>query len=292
MSEIRRVGVLGAGLMGGGIAQVAAAAGHETVVRDVSEAALGRARAAMEKSLGRFVDKGQLAAAERDATLARLAFTTELGAVADADLVIEAVTEDPALKAGLYRELHAAAPEATIFASNTSSLSVVSLAAASGRPDRFVGLHFFNPVPLMALVEVVRAVTTSDATFERALAFARRLGKEPVVARDGSGFIVNRLLVPYLLDAVRALEQGTGSVADMDRAMMLGCGHPMGPFTLLDFVGLDTVVKIGEIMFDEFREPRFAPPPLLRRMVAAGWTGRKGGRGFYDYSVEPPVVAS
>jgi 3-hydroxybutyryl-CoA dehydrogenase len=292
MSDIRTVGVLGAGLMGSGIAQVAAAAGHETVVRDVSEVALRRARAAVEKSLGRFVEKGQLAAAERDATLARLAFTTELADAARADLVIEAVTEDPALKAGLYRELHAAAPEPTIIATNTSSLSVVSLAAASGRPDRFVGLHFFNPVPLMALVEVVRAVTTSDVTFERALAFARRLGKEPVAARDGSGFIVNRLLVPYLLDAVRALEQGTGSVADIDKAMMLGCGHPMGPFTLLDFVGLDTVVKIGEIMFDEFREPRFAPPPLLRRMVAAGWTGRKGGRGFYDYSVEPPVVAS
>jgi 3-hydroxybutyryl-CoA dehydrogenase len=292
MSDIRTVGVLGAGLMGSGIAQVAAAAGHETVVRDVSEVALRRARAAVEKSLGRFVEKGQLAAAERDATLARLAFTTELADAARADLVIEAVTEDPALKAGLYRELHAAAPEPTIIATNTSSLSVVSLAAASGRPDRFVGLHFFNPVPLMALVEVVRAVTTSDVTFERALAFARRLGKEPVAARDGSGFIVNRLLVPYLLDAVRALEQGTGSVADIDKAMMLGCGHPMGPFTLLDFVGLDTVVKIGEIMFDEFREPRFAPPPLLRRMVAAGWTGRKGGRGFYDYTVEPPVVAS
>jgi 3-hydroxybutyryl-CoA dehydrogenase len=292
MSDIETVGVLGAGLMGAGIAQVAAAAGHATVVRDVSEVALRRARASVEKSLGRFVEKGQLPAAERDATLARLTFTTELAAAARADLVIEAVTEDPALKAALYREVHAAAPEPTIVATNTSSLSVVALAAESGRPDRFVGLHFFNPVPLMPLVEVVRAVTTSEPTFHRALAFARRLGKEPVVARDGSGFIVNRLLVPYLLDAVRALESGTGSVGDIDKAMMLGCGHPMGPFTLLDFVGLDTVVKIGEIMFEEFREPRFAPPPLLRRMVAAGWTGKKSGRGFYDYSVEPPVVAT
>ena len=291
MNGIRRVGVLGAGLMGSGIAQVAASCGFDTVVRDVSEAALARGRAAVEKSLAKFVEKGQLLADARDAALQRMTWSTDLGAVATTDIIIEAVTEDLPLKTALYRDLHPRTADETIFASNTSSLSIVTLAAASGRPDRFVGLHFFNPVPLMPLVEVVRAVTTSEATFARALAFARGLGKDAVAARDGSGFIVNRLLVPYLLDAVRSLEQGTGSVADIDRAMMLGCGHPMGPFTLLDFVGLDTTLRIGEIMFDEYREPRFAPPALLRRMVAAGWLGRKSGRGFYDYSVNPPVVA-
>lgn len=291
MNEIGSVAVLGAGLMGSGIAQAAATAGHPTVVRDVDDAALARGRAAVEKSLARLVEKQKLEPAARDAALARLRFTTDLAPVAAADLVIEAVTEDLSLKTSLFAALHPLASAHAIFASNTSSLPIVTLAMASGRPDRFVGLHFFNPVPLMALVEVVRAVTTSDATAERVTAFARGLGKEPVAARDGSGFIVNRLLVPYLLDAVRALEQGTGSVADIDRAMMLGCGYPMGPFTLLDFVGLDTVVKIGEIMFDEHREARFAPPALLRRMVTAGWLGRKSGRGFYDYSVTPPVVA-
>jgi 3-hydroxybutyryl-CoA dehydrogenase len=288
---IQRVGVLGAGLMGSGIAQVAASSGYDTVVRDVADAALARGRAAVEKSLAKFVEKGQLDAGTREATLRRITWTTDLGAVATTDVIIEAVTEDLALKTSLYRELHPRTADETLFASNTSSLSIATLAAASGRPDRFVGLHFFNPVPLMPLVEVVRAVTTSEAAFTRALSFARSLGKDAVAARDGSGFIVNRLLVPYLLDAVRALEQGVGTVADIDKAMMLGCGYPMGPFTLLDFVGLDTTVKIGEIMFDEFREPRFAPPALLRRMVSAGWLGRKSGRGFYDYSVQPPVVA-
>jgi 3-hydroxybutyryl-CoA dehydrogenase len=291
MTEIRSVAVLGAGLMGSGIAQAAAVAGHDTVVRDVDQAALDRGRTGIERSLAKLVEKQKLEASVREAALQRLRFTTELAPVAAADLVIEAVTEDLALKTSLYAALHPLAPPATIFASNTSSLPIATLAVASGRPDRFVGLHFFNPVPLMALVEVVRAVTTSDPTAARVTAFARGLGKEPVAARDGSGFIVNRLLVPYLLDAVRALEHGTGSVADIDRAMMLGCGYPMGPFTLLDFVGLDTVVKIGEIMFDEHREARFAPPPLLRRMVTAGWLGRKSGRGFYDYSVTPRVVA-
>jgi 3-hydroxybutyryl-CoA dehydrogenase len=202
--------------------------------------------------------------------------------------VIEAVPEDAALKRALWRELDGRCPPATIFASNTSSLSITELAAATGRPDRFIGLHFFNPVPLMPLVEVVRGLTTSTETFDAALAFVRRLGKEPIVARDRSGFIVNRLLVPYLLDAVRALEEGTGSVADIDRGMQLGCGHPMGPFTLLDLVGLDTTLSIGEILFQEYREARFAPPGLLRRMVAAGFHGRKSGRGFYDYTADPP----
>ena len=291
MTAIRRVGVLGAGLMGSGIAQVAASCGFDTVVRDINDPALARGRNAVEKSLAKFVEKGQLDAAGREAALQRMTWTTDLGAIATTDIVIEAVTEDLSLKTALYRELHPRVADETLFASNTSSLSIATLAAASGRPDRFVGLHFFNPVPLMPLVEVVRAVTTSEAAFSRALAFARSLGKDAVAARDGSGFIVNRLLVPYLLDAVRALESGVGSVADIDKAMMLGCGYPMGPFTLLDFVGLDTTVKIGEIMFDEFREPRFAPPALLRRMVSAGWLGRKSGRGFYDYSVNPPAVA-
>jgi 3-hydroxybutyryl-CoA dehydrogenase len=286
---ITTVGVLGCGLMGGGIAQTAAAAGYRTVVRDTSDEVLARGRAAIERSLARLVEKGTIAGADRDAALGRLSFTTDLAAVSDVGIVIEAVTEDLELKNGLWRELDSRCAPATIFASNTSSLTIGSMAAAIRRPDRMVGLHFFNPVPLMPLVEVVRGLATSAETFDRAMAFARSLGKEAVASSDTSGFLVNRLLVPYLLDAVRALESGTGSVADLDAAMRLGCGHPMGPFTLLDFVGLDTVVRIAEIMFDEYREPRFAPPPLLRRMVTAGLHGRKNGKGFYDYSVAPPV---
>ncbi len=286
---IRTVGVLGCGLMGSGIAQTAAAAGYRTIVRDTADEPLAKGRAAIERSLAKLVEKGTTTAADRDAALGRLAFTTDLAAVSDADIVIEAVTEDLDLKNGLWRELDGRCPAATIFASNTSSLTIGAMAAATRRADRFVGLHFFNPVPLMPLVEVVRGLATTEATFDRALTFARSLGKETVASSDTSGFLVNRLLVPYLLDAVRALENGTGSVADLDTAMRLGCGHPMGPFTLLDFVGLDTVVRIAEIMFDEYREPRFAPPPLLRRMVTAGLHGRKNGRGFYDYSVSPPA---
>ncbi|MGH7630974.1 MAG: 3-hydroxyacyl-CoA dehydrogenase family protein [Gemmatimonadales bacterium] len=286
---IRTVGVLGCGLMGSGIAQTAAAAGYRTIVRDTADEQLARGRAAIERSLMKLVEKGTATAADRDAALGRLAFTTDLVAVSGADIVIEAVTEDLDLKNGLWRELDGRCPAATIFASNTSSLTIGSMAAATRRADRFVGLHFFNPVPLMPLVEVVRGQATSEATFDRALTFARSLGKKPVASSDTSGFLVNRLLVPFLLDAVRALESGTGSVEDLDTAMRLGCGHPMGPFTLLDFVGLDTVVRIAEIMFDEYREPRFAPPPLLRRMVTAGLHGRKNGRGFYDYSVSPPA---
>ena len=290
MTGIRTVGVVGAGQMGAGIAQVAAAAGYAVVARDVDQAALDRARAGIAKSLAKFVEKGQLDAAARDAALGRLTFTTDLGGVAAADLVIEAIVEDLGAKTALWRELDGLAPAATIFASNTSSLSITTMAAASGRPDRMVGLHFFNPVPLMNLVEVIRGIATSPGTFDAALGFARSLGKETVGARDTAGFVVNRLLVPYLLDAVRALEQGVGTVGEIDAAMKLGCGHPMGPLTLLDFVGLDTALRIGEILFDEFREPRMAPPPLLRRMVAAGLVGRKGGRGFYDWSVTPPAA--
>jgi 3-hydroxybutyryl-CoA dehydrogenase len=286
---ITRIGVLGCGLMGSGIAQTVAAAGCDTIVRDVSDALLDRGRAGIRKSLDKLAEKGKLEPGAPDAAMKRLSFTTDLGALRDTDLVIEAVTEDLELKNRLWRQLDDLCPPATLFASNTSSLSIAEMAAATRRADRFVGLHFFNPVPLMPLVEVVRAVTTSRETFEAALAFARRIGKEPIVARDRSGFIVNLLLVPFLLDAIRALERGVGTTGDIDRGMQLGCGHPMGPLTLADFIGLDTAARIGDIMFEEYREPRYAPPPLLRRMVAAGLLGRKSGRGFYDYSSDPPV---
>jgi 3-hydroxybutyryl-CoA dehydrogenase len=274
--------------MGSGIAQAAASAGFVTVVRDVAEPLLAKGRSEILRSLDKLVEKNKLEASARDGAIQRLWFTTDLPALDTCDLVIEAVTEDLELKNALWRELDPRCPPETIFASNTSSLSIGQMAAVTARPDRFVGLHFFNPVPLMPLVEVVRAVTTSRETFEAAMEFARRLGKEPIVARDRSGFIVNLLLVPYLLDAVRALERGAGSIADIDRGMQLGCGHPMGPFALLDFVGLDTASRIAEILFEEYREPRYAPPPLLRRMVTAGRHGRKSGRGFYDYATDPP----
>ena len=292
MAEIKRVGVLGCGLMGSGIAQVAAVAGYDTVVRDVAQPVLDKARASVEKSLARFVEKGKLAADARDAAMARLRWTTTVADLQYADIVIEAVTEDLAVKNGLWKELDGLCAPPTIFASNTSSLTIAAMAAATTRADRFVGLHFFNPVPLMQLVEVVRTVTTSAETFDRAHAFARSLGKEAVAAKDNSGFIVNLLLVPYLLDAIRALEHGVASVPDIDKAMQLGCGYPMGPLTLLDFVGLDTTYKIAEIMFAEYREARYAPPPLLKRMVLAGMNGKKSGKGFYDYSVTPPAVSS
>ena len=290
MGDIKRVGVLGCGLMGSGIAQVAAAAGYDTTVRDISKELLDRGRAGIEKSLAKLVEKMKLAAADRDAALKRLTFTTAVADLRSVDIVIEAITEDLALKNILFLELDALCGPRTIFASNTSSLTIAEMAAATKRADRFVGLHFFNPVPLMPLVEVVRTVTTSDETFKRAFAFAASLGKEPVAAKDNSGFIVNLLLVPYLLDAIRAVERGVGSVPDVDKAMQLGCGYPMGPLTLLDFVGLDTTHHIAEIMFKEYREPRYAPPPLLKRMVLAGMYGKKSGKGFYDYSVTPPVV--
>jgi len=290
LTEIKRVGVLGCGLMGSGIAQVAATAGYDTLVRDVSKEIWDRARAGIEKSLAKFVEKGKLTAAQRDTALKRLSFTTTIGDLERCDIVVEAVTEDLELKNALWKELDGRSPPATIFASNTSSLTVAAMAAATRRADRFVGLHFFNPVPLMPLVEVVRTVTTSEDTFRRAFAFAKSLGKEAVAAKDNSGFIVNLLLVPYLLDAIRAVEHGVASVPDIDKAMQLGCGYPMGPLTLLDLVGLDTTYRIAEIMFTEYREQRYAPPPLLKRMITAGMNGRKSGKGFYDYSVDPPRV--
>ena len=291
MSDFSRVGVIGAGLMGSGIAQVAAAAGYPVLLRDVNQGLIDRGRGLIERSLAKFVEKGTLEATARDAALKRLGTTTSLEAFAECDLVIEAVTEDLAVKNVLWSELGAVCPPATIFASNTSSLPIVAMAGASGRPDRFVGLHFFNPVPLMALVEVVQSVGTSDETVSRVTGFVQRIGKQPVAAKDTPGFIVNRLLVPYMVDAVRALERGVASVTDIDLGMKLGAGHPIGPLALLDLVGLDTALKVSDIMFDEFREPQYAAPPLLRRLVLAGHLGRKTGRGFYDYSVDPPRPA-
>lgn len=281
---MKRIGVVGAGLMGSGIAEVSAKAGFATVVREVSDDLLARGRKRLEGSLAKAVEKGKLGTSDRDAALSRLSFTTRLEDLGACDLVIEAIVEDLAAKRTVFAALDAACGAGTIFCSNTSSLGITEMAGATKRPDRFAGLHFFNPVPVMKLVEVVRALTTSDATFEEVLAFARALGKEPVAARDGSGFIVNRLLVPYLLDAIRALEEGVGSRDDIDAGMRLGCAHPMGPLELSDYVGLDTLLSISEIMFGEFRERRFAAPPLLRRTVLAGRLGKKSGQGFYRWS--------
>ena len=290
--SIARVGVVGGGLMGSGIAQVAAQAGIATTLRELSEPLVQRARVNITRSLDKSIEKGKLTADARDAALSRLTTTTRLDDLAACDVVIEAVVEDLDVKNALWRELNVHCAADTVFASNTSSLTIAAMAAASGRPDRLVGLHFFNPVPLMRLVEVVRTLTTSDATFDLAMTLVRQLGKQPVVARDSSGFVVNRLLIPYMLDAIRALENGVGTITDIDAGMQLGAGHPMGPFTLLDFVGLDTVERVAEVMFDEYREQRFAPPPLLRRLVRAGHLGRKAGRGFYDHTVDPPVPSA
>lgn len=287
--EIRRVGVVGCGLMGSGIAEVAAKAGFEVVVREIHDEALAAGRARIEKSTARAVEKGKLSAEDREATLSRLRFTTDLADLADRDLVVEAIVEDVEAKAELFGALDALCGADTIYATNTSSLTVTDMAARTQRPDRVIGLHFFNPVPVMKLVEVVRTIATSDEVFDAAFDFARGLGKEPVSARDNSGFVVNLLLVPYMLDAVRQVERGVASITDIDKAMVLGCGYPMGPFTLCDFVGIDTTCRIAEIMFEEYREQRYAPPPLLKRMVALGRFGRKAGRGFYDYSGETPL---
>ena len=292
LNDLRAVAVLGGGLMGSGIAHVCAAAGFDTVVREVTAATAQRAQLAAERSLARAAERGKLTPEARDAALGRLRYTTELDALAGCDVVIEAVVEDLAVKNGAWRELDAICPPHTLFASNTSSLTIAAMAAVTARPDRMLGLHFFNPVPVMRLVEVVRTVTTSDASVARAVAFARALGKEPIIAKDVSGFVVNLLLVPYLFDAITQLERGIASVEDLDTGMKLGAGHPMGPLELSDFVGLDTLQRIGEIMFAEYRERRYAPPPLLRRMVLAGMHGRKSGRGFYDYAQDPPRAAA
>ena len=280
---IQKVGVVGCGLMGSGIAEVAAKGGFDVLVREVDAAAIAAGQKRIEGSLAKAVEKQKLAAADRDAALARIAFTTDVAALSDRDLIIEAIVEDMAAKRELFATLHVLCPEATIFASNTSSLPITDMSAGT-RPDRFVGLHFFNPVPVMKLVEVVRTIATSADTVAAALEFGKRLGKEPVLAKDNSGFIVNLLLMPYMLDAIRQLERGVATIADIDKAMVLGCGYPMGPFTLCDFVGLDTAYRIAEIMFEEYREERYAPPPLLKRLVALGRFGKKSGAGFYDWS--------
>ena len=281
---IQRVGVVGCGLMGSGIAQVSAAAGFETVVREVSAELVEKGIKGIEKNLNRLVEKGTITDAVRGEIRGRLKGTTSIDDLKNCDLIVEAIIEQLPAKRDLFGALDAICPPTTIFASNTSSLTITEIATATKRPQRFVGLHFFNPVPVMKLVEVVRTIATEPAVYEEMVVFGAKLGKTAVRAHDSTGFIVNRLLVPYLLDAIRAYEEGVGSIEDIDNAMKLGCGYPMGPFTLLDFVGLDTTYYISQIMFDEFKEKRFAAPPLLKRMVLAGWNGKKSGRGFYDYS--------
>jgi 3-hydroxybutyryl-CoA dehydrogenase len=288
--SIQKVGVVGAGLMGSGIAEVAATRGFSVIVREIDQVSIERGRGRIEKSLERAVAKEKISAEDRDAALGRLTFTTKVADLAPCDLVIEAIVEDLEVKNALFGELDGLCGEGTIFASNTSSLTITDMAAATDRPDRFVGLHFFNPVPVMKLVEVVRTIATSEETFRRSFEFAKQLGKVPIAAKDNSGFVVNLLLVPYMLDAIRQLERGVASIEDIDTGMVLGCGYPMGPFTLCDFVGIDTLYKISEIMFDEYREERYAPPPLLKRIVAMGRYGRKTGKGFYDWSGEKPVA--
>ena len=288
--EISKVGVLGGGLMGHGIAQISAQAGHDVVLRERDQERLDKARGRIEKQLARAVEKGKAEQSEADAVLGRIHGTLDYGDFSDCDLVIEAITEDLAKKLEAWGEVDAVAKNGVVFATNTSSLSVIDQAASTGRPDRFIGLHFFNPPQLMPLLEVVQTVTTDDESLETGFAFGEKLGKTCVHAKDKTGFIVNRLLVPYMLDAIRAFEEGVGEIEQIDAAMKAGANHPMGPFTLLDFVGLDTTKAIADIMFDEYRERRFAAPPTLRKMVSAGFYGRKSGRGFYDYAGEKPVA--
>jgi 3-hydroxybutyryl-CoA dehydrogenase len=288
MAEIKKVGVCGLGLMGAGIAQVAATSGYDVVAVEAVQAALDKGLAGIKKSLDKFVEKGSLQAADRDATLGRLKTTTNVEDLKACDLVIEAIVENIAAKKELFSKLDSMLAPHAIICSNTSSLCVIEMAAATKRPTQVAGLHFFNPVPLMKLVEVVKTIVTDQATIDALYVFAKKLGKVPILAQDTPGFVVNRLLVPYLLYAIRMYEQGLASKEDIDEGMKLGCGYPMGPLTLLDFVGLDTTYYIAEIMFDEFKDPMFASPPLLKRMVLAGHHGRKSGKGFYDYSVNAP----
>jgi 3-hydroxybutyryl-CoA dehydrogenase len=291
VSEIQKVGVVGCGLMGGGIAQICARAGYEPVVCELDQAFLDRGMQQIKKNLDRAVEKEDIAEADRDAVMGRIHPTLELGDLADSDLIIEAIIENLEEKRNLFSSLDKVCKATTIFASNTSSLSITELAAGTGRPDRFVGLHFFSPVPVMPLVEVVRCGGTSEECFNLAFAFSKAIGKSPIACGDNTGFVVNRLLVPYMLDAIRAYEEGVASIPDIDKGLKLGCGYPMGPFTLGDFVGLDTLYHITKIMFDEYKDARFASPSLLRRMFLAGYHGRKTGKGFYDYSGEEPRVS-
>jgi 3-hydroxybutyryl-CoA dehydrogenase len=294
--EIKKVGVLGCGLMGSGIAQVCATAGFDVTVLEVDQKFIDKGFAGIEKSLAKFAErppeKGGITAQQKDAILGRLKGTTNRADMAHCDIIIEAIIENVAEKAKMYASIDEVLKKHAIFASNTSSISITELMTATKRPERFIGMHFFNPVPLMKLVEVVRTVATADDVYEAAYEFAKKLGKVPVRTSDKTGFIVNRLLVPYLLDAIRAYEEGVGSIEDIDNAMKLGCGYPMGPFTLLDFVGLDTTYYITHVMYDEFKERRFASPPLLKRLVMAGWYGKKSGKGFYDYSDPNKPVAN
>jgi 3-hydroxybutyryl-CoA dehydrogenase len=287
--QIKQVGVLGAGLMGHGIAQVAAQAGYEVVLREVDDATLAKGIGKIEKQLARAVEKGKSSQEDADAVRGRIKGTSDYAELADCDLVIEAITENLALKLEMWKEVDEIVKAEAVFATNTSSLSVIDQAASTGRPQQFVGLHYFNPAQVMKLVEVVRCVTTSQEAFDTALQFAKSEGKLAIPTKDRAGFIVNRLLVPYMLDAMRAYEEGVGSVGEIDEAMKAGAGHPMGPLTLADFVGLDTLGSICDVLFDEFRERRFAQPPVLRKMLSAGWFGRKSGIGFYDYSGEAPA---
>jgi 3-hydroxybutyryl-CoA dehydrogenase len=289
-SEIKKVGVLGAGLMGHGIAQVTAAAGYGVVLREVDDETLQKGLGKIEKQLAKAVEKGKSSQEDADAVRGRIQGTTDYGDLADCDLVIEAITEDLGRKREMWKEVDAIVKPEAIFATNTSSLAVIDQAASTTRPAQFVGLHYFNPAQVMKLVEVIRAVTTSDEAFDRAQGFAQSQGKLAIPTKDKAGFIVNRLLVPYMLDAIRGYEEGIGSVDEIDEAMKAGAGHPMGPLTLADFVGLDTLGSICDVLFDEFRERRFAQPPTLRKMLSAGWYGRKSGMGFYDYSGEAPAV--
>ena len=289
MAKIEKVGVLGAGLMGHGIAQVAAQSGYDVVLREVDEQTLQRGIGKIEKQLARAVEKGKSSQEDADAVRGRIHGTVEYGDLAESDLVIEAITEDLGMKLEMWKELDGLVKGEAVFATNTSSLAVIDQAAVTGRSGQFVGLHYFNPAQVMKLVEVVRCVTTTDEAFETALQFAKSEGKLAIPTKDRAGFIVNRLLVPYMLDAMRAYEEGVGSVGEIDEAMKAGAGHPMGPLTLADFVGLDTLGSICDVLFDEFRERRFARPPVLRKMLSAGWYGRKSGMGFYDYSGEAPA---
>jgi 3-hydroxybutyryl-CoA dehydrogenase len=286
--NIKKVGVLGCGLMGSGIAQVSATAGFEVTVLEVEQKYLDKGFSGIEKSLTKFAErppeKGGITAQQKQEILGRLKGTTKKQELSNCDIIIEAIIENVLEKKKMYGSIDDIVKKDAIFATNTSSISVTELLSATKRPERFIGLHFFNPVPLMKLVEVVKTIATADEVYETAYDFSKKLGKVPVRTSDKTGFVVNRLLVPYLLDAIRAYEEGVGSIPDIDNAMKLGCGYPMGPFTLLDFVGLDTTYYITHVMYDEFKERRFASPPLLKRLVMAGWYGRKSGKGFYDYA--------
>jgi len=290
MADIKKVGVLGAGLMGHGIAQVTATAGYDVVLREVDDATLAKGIGRIEKQLARAVEKGKSSQEDADAIRGRIQGTTDYADLADCDLVIEAITENLGQKLEMWRAVDPIVKPEAIFATNTSSLAVIDQAAVTTRPDRFLGLHYFNPAQVMKLTEVVRAVTTSDEAFQAGMDFATAQGKLATPTRDTAGFIVNRLLVPYMMDAIRAYEEGVGSVSEIDEAMKAGAGHPMGPLTLADFVGLDTLGSICDVLWDEFRERRFAQPPTLRKMLSAGWYGKKSGMGFYDYSGDAPVV--